>query len=105
MHVNYADTTTAEIESIDVEPTGDKRKTVEKAIQRFFRSHESPTLMYRASLIAAGMTDTDENHPHYHRYRDIAEKIQIETEWVSHWNARIPDEFEVLRVKIDIEGK
>jgi len=98
MHINYADGDFTEISSIDVEPTGDECKTVEKAVQRFF---SGDVAKYRACLIAADVADCNRSHPHYGKYKRLAENMTVETKKVDHWNGRVSDDFQVTRVIIE----
>lgn len=97
MHINYGDTP-SEIESIDVEPMGDERKTVEKALQRFFTGNVAK---YRAGLIAAGEADCNPSHPNYSDYQQLADNMTVETKEVDHWNGRYSDDMKAVRVIIE----
>lgn len=101
MHINYADDRCGKIESIDIEPIGNERKVVEKALQRFFSAYDNEVALYRAGLMAAGHADANKSHPHYQKYKRLAEKIDIEVTEVPHWNGRVSDDFDVKRVKIE----
>jgi hypothetical protein len=101
MHINYSDDGT--IASIDVEPTGDRRKTLEKALQRYFHHKSDSVKWYRAGLMAAGVADASRSHPNYADYKRLADRMTVETLTVDHWNGRYSDDMTATRVEVTVE--
>ena len=75
MHINYTDD--MDIDSIDLEPYGDKRKEIEKAAKRQFTHKSNQTALVRATLVAAEVVNLNNAHFHASKYEKLAENIEV----------------------------